>query len=102
MHEINQTERFTINPEIMYTFIDQETIIISTIDDKMFGLNELATELLKQMEDSAVSIHDLVNYVLNHYEVSEEQCREDVTTIMESLVADQLIISQVNPAHHPE
>lgn len=101
MHEINQIERFTINPEIMYTFIDKETIIISTIDDKMFGLNELATELLKQMEDSAVSIKDLVNYVLNHYEVSEEQCHMDVTTIMESLLADQLIISQANPARHP-
>lgn len=87
----NQTERFAINPDAVYTFVDNETVIMSSIDDKMFGLNEIATDLLKQMESNSSSIEELTQYIINNYDVDEEQCRADLDSFIEFLVANQLV-----------
>lgn len=93
MNETVQTQRYTINPEALYTFIDNESVIMSAINEKMYGLNEVATELLKQMESTALSIDELSEYLVSHYEVSKEQCRSDIAHIIQSLLSDQLIVT---------
>ena len=92
MKEIQQAQRYTINPEALYTFIDNESVIMSAIDEKMFGLNEVATELLKKMESAALSIEELSDYLVSQYEVSQQQCRADIQSLIESLLTQQLII----------
>lgn len=90
--ESNTLELFTINPDVVYTFIDHEAIMISSIDEELFGLNETATEVLKQLESAPSSIKNLSDYILENYVINEEQCTVDITNLIESLLAKGLIM----------
>lgn len=92
MSKINTEDCFKIHPDAVYTFIDHEAIIISNIDEGLFGLNEIASELLKQLEHSPSSIKTLSKYLLEYYDVNEEQCLSDVKKLIESLLEKHLII----------
>jgi hypothetical protein len=92
MTEIDKTACFSMNPEVQYTVIDDEAVLMGAHNEKLYGLNEVATEILKQLELRPLSIQEISDYLLDQFEVNKAQSIEDTQKFIESLLAQNLII----------
>lgn len=59
---------------------------------KLISLNDSSLYLWKEMEGKDFSADDLVQALLNEYEVDEETARKDVDRFLQQLFAEQLIV----------
>lgn len=85
-------ERFTLNPNLIYAFIDKEAVIINNTDDTSFGLNETAADVLKLLERSATTIKNLSDYILEHYDIDEAVCIADINSLIAALLEKNFVI----------
>lgn len=89
---MNATTCFSINPHTVYTFIDNESVLMGTDNETLYGLNEVGTEILKQLESHSLSLQAIQDYLLKNFDVTEAQCMADTLTFVHVLLEKQLII----------
>jgi len=94
MSVINQTTLFSINPDMSYTQIDDEAVLMGLMDDSLYGLNHVGAEILKQLELGPKSVYTISKYLLAHFDIDEMQCLEDTLHFFESLLKKQFIIQE--------
>ncbi|MDP1574987.1 MAG: PqqD family protein [Coxiellaceae bacterium] len=82
---------FSINPNIVYTFIDNEVVLMDEKDEVLYGMNEVATAILKCLISQPTSIQDASNYILEQFEIEEPQISLDIKNFFESLLAKNFI-----------
>jgi Coenzyme PQQ synthesis protein D (PqqD) len=80
----NPARRFRRNPEIVYSTIDGEVVMMSVAQGEYFGLNAMGSQIWNQLEEPR-TIQDLCEALRERFEVSEEQCLEEVTHFLSQL-----------------
>lgn len=89
---INDNDLFSINPKIAYTYIDDEAVLMGMEDETLFGLNSVATEILKHFESTTLSLRDITHFLTTQYEVDEVRGMEDAKLFLQDMVDKQLIL----------
>jgi hypothetical protein len=87
---ITPSTKFLANQELLASQIDDEIVMMNENQGSYYGLNPVAAtiwELLKQ----PLTLQELVTNLLNTYEVSEAQCRQDVEEFLYQLLEQNLI-----------
>jgi hypothetical protein len=87
---ITSSTKLLANPDLFASKIDDETVIMDETQSIYFGLNSAASniwELLKQL----LILQQLMTHLLNTYEVSESQCRQDVEKFLHQLLEKNLV-----------
>lgn len=93
MNEINETTCFSIHPDVVYTLIDDEAVIMGIMDDKLYGMNHVGTEILKYLESNkTASVQSLAHYLSGQFEIKSTECMVDVQTFIQSMLSENLII----------
>ena len=96
MNEINESMCFSLHPDIAYTLIDDEAVVMGIVDDELYSMNDVATEILKCLASSqTLSVQSMTAYLSKHFEVDNTECMTDTTTFLQSMLTENLIV-QVN------
>jgi hypothetical protein len=86
---------FVVNPQHLANELDGEIVILSFASGEYFGLDEVGTLIWKQLQQR-VTLAEICAAVMAEYDVDEAQCTEDVTLLLEEMIAKQLVT--VEPA----
>ncbi|MCP4397031.1 MAG: lasso peptide biosynthesis B2 protein [bacterium] len=78
----------------------QETVILNLERDGYYGLNQIGSHIW-QLLDEPRSVSGLCDLLLEEYEVSREQCQQDLLHYLETLAASHLIDIIAGPAPPP-
>lgn len=74
----------------LFTNLGGETVILNLAKNEYYSLNEISTFIWEKLE-SRPTTDEVVEQVMNEYEVSKEQCTQDVTLLFDELVSIDLI-----------
>jgi hypothetical protein len=79
--------------DLLFNEIDDEVVMLSIENNEYYGMDKVGSriwELIKQ----PVSFKVLVAKLMEEYEVSEQQCSEDILTFLNKLTDKKLIINE--------
>lgn len=80
-----RTERLT------WREIDDELVALDLEQSTYFTANATAAVLMKGLADGGVSVEDLVDLLLHHFDVEPERARVDVDAFLAELEKDDLL-----------
>lgn len=75
---------------IISSEIDGETVMMDNAFSSYYGLKEIGTHIWRLLE-SARSVRNICEELTGEYEVSYQQCLEDVLPFLEALREQQMI-----------
>lgn len=74
--------------------LHDELVMMDIDKGKYFALNPVATRIWDFLENP-LSIDELCNLLMEEYEVSESQCREEVQEVVEEMVKLGVVVRQL-------
>jgi hypothetical protein len=84
------SKKFIRNPGFVSSWIDDELVMMSIETGKYYTLNRTATAIWNAL-DQAKSLNDVVNILIQQFDVPEQICRQDVETCLKTVVNHQLV-----------
>ena len=92
----------TFNPEktlirnekdVMFTQVDNETVIMNTNTGRYIGLNPVATDVWNLLEKK-INFNQLIKALMEEYEVDEKTCRKDSSDFVQRLLNSKLLSAE--------
>ncbi len=94
MDKVKLTENTFIkrNDNILASDLDGEKVMMSIQKGEYYGLGKTGTFIWDHIENS-ISINDLITLIIDKYNVTREQCLEDIVPFLTNLIEKELIIA---------
>ena len=92
MNKVCMTSIVSRNPDIVYTQIDNEMIMLDPKDQLFYGVNSIGAELWSLLEKQPLSVTEICSHVEMHYEVLETHYVGDVLSFIESMVNQNMLL----------
>ena len=70
--------------------IGGETVILNLATNEYYTLNEISSFIWGKLESSHTK-DEIVEHIMNEYDVSKDQCTHDITLLFDELVSIDLI-----------
>lgn len=70
--------------------VEGETIILDLLGGTYFGLDAVGARVWELIQEPK-SVDDVLDILLNEYEVDKERCREDLVTLLQDLEKHDLV-----------
>jgi len=80
------------NPDILASDLDGEKVMMSIKKGEYYGLGKTGTFIWDNIANP-VKIGDLVEHITQKYQVTEQQCLNDIKPFIADLIEKQLIIA---------
>jgi len=77
--------------KILFTELGDEGVLFDTQSNEYFSLNETLFKILKGVEE-CLNFEQLVKKFCDDYNISEENCKEEVMTALSKLLEKDYII----------
>ncbi len=84
---------YRIRDEILWKVVDSEAVIVDPGKDEYSYLNPTGTSIWL-MIDKGMDIKEIVSKLSKEYECDESNIREDMETLIEELISNNLIEAQ--------
>ncbi len=78
------------NKELLETSIDDETILLSILNSKYYGMDPVASRIWSILQDP-ISIKEIIVTLLDEFDVSEDECEKDVLEFLKNLVEEKML-----------
>ena len=80
-----------VSQKVLSSKIDEEVILMSIEADSYFGLDPIASHIWYLLSQKPSTINELVQFLMEEYEVEGDTCRMDVKTLIDDMSARKLI-----------
>ena len=84
-------EKYSRNEQIIAGELDDNQVMMHLEKGKYFGLNHVGKRIWQLMEQP-VSFKEITDALLSEFEVSEEQCKQEVLSFIEKSVKYDIIV----------
>ena len=91
MEKFTETTYFSVQPDVLYTMIDDEAVLMRGQDNTLYGVNAVATDIWQQLSTQPMTLQMLSAYLLEHFDVEANECFNDTTALLETLLEEKLI-----------
>ena len=91
MNSYDMNTIWKVSQKVLSSKIDEEIILMSIEADSYFGLDAIATHIWELLSKQPSTINELVQILVEAYEVDEKTCRKDVLTFVDNMYARKLI-----------
>ena len=91
MNRLELTSMISRNPDVAYTQIDQEMVMLEPENVVFCTVNPMGTVVWRLLESTALSLTALFKHIHQHYAVAEKECIDDVTQYINEMVALNLL-----------
>src|SRR6056297_67631 len=88
MVDVNSTVKR--NEEVFANEVDGEAVMMNIQTGKYYGLDEIGTRIWELMEEE-IEVRKIIDELRKEFDVSEQQCKKDVLTLLDDLKSNQLI-----------
>jgi hypothetical protein len=90
MKEISKNSIISRSPEIVFNKLDEEIMMMSIKNSEYYGLDNIASRVWEILTKPS-TLSEIVETLLEEYEVSEDRCYADVTEFLMALEEKKLI-----------
>ncbi|MDF1572513.1 MAG: PqqD family peptide modification chaperone [Bacteroidales bacterium] len=93
----NKTEKLSVNsvvqrnPAQEFSKIDEEIIMLNVNKGEYYALNDVASRIW-EMIDTPVQVNDLLNKLIEEYEIDTQTCQQDTLRCLEDFRNKSIII----------
>lgn len=91
--EICDDQMLQRRPDMLFSSIDDEVVMMSVESGEYYGLNAVASRIWELLE-SPCTFGRLVNQLLREFDIDEETCRRDVLVFLDRMLKKDLIVMQ--------
>jgi hypothetical protein len=88
--QIQKEQKVSISSEVLFQEVSGETVLLDLASESYFGLDVIGTRVWGLLE-SGVSVGDMLDVLLDEYEVEREVLEKDVAELLEKLLKAGLI-----------
>lgn len=92
MATINLTNKLTINPDVVYTQIDDDIVLMGPADGMYYSINAVGSEIWSLLQTNPMSLNALCTQIRTTYNVDEEQCHSDTAMFIDTMVEQKMIL----------
>ena len=92
MNTLCLTSKISRNNDVAYTQIDSDMVILEPNMNNFCKLNPTGAELWNLLEQEELTLQEMCKHLHANYEITEEQCVEDVKKFIEDMALQQLLI----------
>ena len=89
---ISLTSKISRNPDIVYTQIDDDLVMIGPEDSLFYGINSVGTKIWSLLESETLPLHAICERIQQDYDVTAPICIEDTIRFIESMVAQKIVV----------
>ena len=94
MNELTLTSKISRNPDVAFTQIDDDLVMMSPKDSLFYGINAVGTEIWSSLEFNPRSLSEICGLIQRDFAVTEAQCIADSIQFVNAMVEqDMLVIS---------
>jgi hypothetical protein len=86
-----QMDKFKLSDKQVSTSLSNEAVILNHSKGEYYGLNEIGTLVWDLIKESPKTLEELVDIVLDEYEVEKDQCQSDIEILLSDLLNENLI-----------
>lgn len=79
------------NPELVSTDVDGEKVMMNIENGEYFGLDSVGSRIWELIENP-IRVEELVNLLIEEFEVSKEQCKSDTLEFLNELLEKKLLL----------
>ena len=83
--------RWQVSQEVLSSKIDEEIILMSIKADSYFGIDPVGSQVWEILSKQPLTTNEIVQLMMEDYEVDEETCRVDVQAFIDDMYARKLI-----------
>ena len=87
---IQKDQKYTVSDDVLFQEVSGETVLLDLDSESYFGLDEIGTRIWKLLNDET-SAGEMVDALLEEYEVGRETLEADVAELLENLLEAGLI-----------
>ena len=84
--------KWKVSPEVLFSKIDEEVVLMSIAADSYFGLDPVGSYIWELLEKQPSSFDELVQLLVEEYDVDEQTCRNDVKKFIDEMSEKKLIL----------
>lgn len=89
---INNQEHFIVNREKFISSAFGDEMMLMNLDTGDYvALNTVSADIYR-LADEKTTAEEVINILLQRYEVKEEECREQVTACIKSMIEKELLL----------
>jgi len=85
MKMITDTTIVKRNPKIVFNQVDDDLVMMDIDQGSYFGLNPVGAAIWSRIENE-ISVGDLINKLLDEYDIDASVCKNDTLAFLESTV----------------
>ncbi len=89
-HQITPQSIIRRNKNLLFNEIDGEVVMLSIENSEYYGMDKIGSRIWELIE-SPVSVNELIDKLLEEYDVTRDQCTHDTTGFLEQLAEKKLI-----------
>ena len=78
------------NKEVFASEIDEEVVMMNVDTGKYYGMDAIGSRIW-ELIDEKIQVKKLISTLMEEYDVSEEECRNDVLEFLNELYDQQLV-----------
>ena len=78
------------NNEVFTSEIDEEVVMMNVDTGRYFGMDDVGSRIWKLLKER-IRVKEIVNTLLKEYDVSEEECTNDVIEFLNELKNNNLL-----------
>ncbi len=93
-------ERYMLDPELLYSKIGNEIVLLTVESGKYFKIDEIGS-LIWEYIKKPKSISEIKDYLIQDYNVTEDQCVADISSFLDKLISDNLL-KVIDGTNHAE
>ena len=87
---LQKDQKYTVSDDVLFQEVSGETVLLDLDSESYFGLDEIGTRIWKLLNDET-SAGEVVDALLEEYEVERETLEVDVAELLENLLEAGLI-----------
>jgi hypothetical protein len=88
--QIKSTSIISRNPQILSSKMDEEIIMMSVQNSEYYGVNPVGAYIWQMLEQPC-SIENIIEMLVNEYDVNKEQCMNDIIPFLIKLEEKKII-----------
>ena len=88
---VNLNSVVSRNPEIVHSDMDGEVVMMSVTNGEYYGIDAIGSDIWNLLEDE-LSIKELCGKLCEVYDVSEDQCQQEVMGFIGQLLENKVVL----------
>ena len=91
METVSLDSQVRVRADVLFQELHGEAVLLSLNTGVYFGLDPVGTRIWKLMEDRDQSLRDVLNAMLDEYEVTAERCSDDLLKLIDRMLTNGLV-----------